>query len=186
MNEEEMMAHLAEIHKLRNTTSGIKVLAGAEVDILKDGSLDMPEELLEMMDIVIAAVHSHFDLDRKSQTERILKALSNEHVNILAHPSSRLIVPPGGIRLDLDPVFAKCAAKRIALELNTHNFRMDLNSSEIRSAKEYGALFSINTDAHSREDLSQMTYGVKVARRAWLRKNDIINCMGYEELLDWL
>lgn len=186
LNEEQMLRHLKCIRETAGKFEGIKVLAGAEVDILASGEMDMPTEVLKEMDIVIAAVHSDFTLPRDVQTERILKALSCPFVHVLAHPASRGIVSNSGIKVDMEKIFAKCAAKHIALELNTHNDRMDLSDHDLRAAVKFGNVFAINTDAHSREDLGQMRYGVKIAKRAGLRREAVINSMTYGELILWL
>jgi len=175
MDEKRLLAHVADIRKVSSRISGIKVLAGIEVDILEDGRLDLEDYALKELDIVIAAVHSHFALDEKKQTERMVKALDNKYVNILAHPSGRLITTRTPITMDFEKIFLLCAENNIFLEVNTHGERIDLNDLHCRMAKKVGAKFVINTDAHDIAQLDAMKYGVITARRAWLEKKDVLN-----------
>ncbi len=175
MDEKRLLAHVADIRKVSAKISGIKVFAGVEVDILEDGQLDLKDYALKELDIVIAAVHSHFSLDEKKQTERMVKALDNKYVNVLAHPSGRLITTRTPISLDFEKIFSLCAKNNIFLEVNTHGERIDLNDLHCRMAKKVGAKFVINTDAHDFAQLDAMKYGVITARRAWLEKKDVIN-----------
>jgi len=183
MDEEKFLAHAADIRKISAKIKGIKVLAGAEVDILKDGQLDLEDYVLKELDIVIAAVHSHFSLDKEKQTARVLKALDNKYVNILAHPSGRLITTRTPIQADFEKIFSACAGKNIFLEINTHGERIDLNDAHCRAAKKLGAKFVINTDAHDIAQFDAIKYGVITARRAWLEKKDVLNTYPAEKML---
>jgi len=183
MDEKRLLAHVANIRKVSAKISGIKVFAGVEVDILEDGRLDLEDYALKELDIVIAAVHSHFSLDEKKQTARIVKALDNKYVNVLAHPSGRLITTRTPISLDFEKIFLLCAKNNIFLEINTHGERIDLNDLHCRMAKKVGAKFAINTDAHDLAQMSAMKYGVTTARRAWLEKKDVLNTYAVGKLM---
>lgn len=166
---------MAEIDALNREKPGIRVLKGIEVDILDDGRLDLPDSLLATLDVVVAAVHSRFNLPRARQTERILAAMDNPHVSILAHPTGRLIEERAPYELDLLAVVRKAASRGIALELNAHPDRLDLNDVHCRMAKDEGVLLSINSDAHAADGFDVLAFGVDQARRAWLSKRDVLN-----------
>jgi DNA polymerase (family 10) len=154
------------------------ILKGAEVDIRMDGKLDYPDRILAQLDIVIASIHSGF---KHNVTERICDALANPHVNIIAHPSGRLISRRQGYDVDLEKVL-ECARKYDkALELNAYPDRLDLNDLWLRKCKEMGIRVAISTDAHAIVDLDWMKYGVAIARRGWLERPDVINCLGLDE-----
>ena len=151
------------------------MLKGIEVEILKDGSLDLSDEVLANLDIVIAAVHSHFGLSRKQQTERIIRALDNPYVNILAHPSGRLLLERDAYDVDLARVIKHAAGCGCALELNSQPERLDLTERYCRLAKSEGALVAINSDAHSVKGFENLKYGIGQARRGWLEASDVLN-----------
>ena len=186
MDEYRLLKHCEEIRRISSKIKGIDILVGVEVDILKDGSLDFSDNVLKELDIVIASIHSNFTYERERQTKRILKALDNKYVNILAHPSGRLITTRKGLDFDLDAVFKKAYENKIALEINTHGERIDLNDVNSRRAKEFGAKLAINTDAHAVKQLELLKYGVTTARRAGLVKNDVINTYTYSKLMRFL
>ncbi len=176
----------AEIDRLNRELEGITVLKGIEVDILEDGTLDLPDSVLAGLDIVVAAVHSKFDLPRTKQTQRILTALDNPVVSILAHPSGRLIEEREPYDVDMQKIIRKAKANRIALELNAHPERLDLLDTHCQMAKQEGVLVSINSDAHSTFEFGVLRFGVGQARRGWLEKNDVLNTRGLKELKAWL
>ncbi len=182
LKEDEMLAHLKEIRKL-DGKFGIKLLTGAEVDILKDGSLDYPDELLKKMDVVTASVHSGFKNSREQMTKRICKALENENVDILGHMTGRLLNQRNPYELDVDAVLKKAAERKVCIEINAQPSRLDANDSIIRRGKELGIKFAINTDAHHTSQLRFMFYGVAMARRGWLENGDVINTRNVNELL---
>jgi DNA polymerase (family 10) len=161
---------------------GIALLKGIEVDILEDGALDLPDSVLSELDIVIAAVHSKFDLSRERQTERILKALDHPRVAVLAHPLGRLIDAREPYDVDMLKIIRKAAKKGIFLELNAHPERLDLFDTHCRTAKDEGALVSINSDAHTVQQFDNLRYGVGQARRGWLEKRDVANTRTLPEL----
>jgi DNA polymerase (family 10) len=160
---------------LNRDLSGITVLKGIEVDILEDGLLDLPDSILSRLDVVIAAVHSKFNLSRSRQTERILKALENPLVSMLAHPTGRLIDEREPYDADMPRIIRKARAAGCHLELNAHPERLDLLDSHCRMAKEEGVLVSVNSDAHSVHEFDNLRFGVGQARRGWLEKKDVLN-----------
>jgi DNA polymerase (family 10) len=176
----------AEIDRLNRELEGITVLKGIEVDILDDGTLDLPDSVLAGLDIVVAAVHSKFDLPRTKQTQRILTALDNPVVSILAHPSGRLIEEREPYDVDMQKIVRKAKANGIALELNAHPERLDLLDIHCQMAKQEGVLVCINSDAHSTFEFGVLRFGVGQARRGWLEKNDVLNTRSLKELKAWL
>ena len=166
---------IGQIDQLNRSGLGITVLKGIEVDILEDGRLDLPDAILAKLDLVVAAVHSKFNLSRAAQTERILRSLDNPHVTILAHPSGRLIGQREPYDVDMARILKKAKERGCFMELNAHPDRLDLLDTHCRMAKDMGVLVSINTDAHSVADYGNMRFGVGQARRGWLTKTDVLN-----------
>ena len=164
-----------EIDRLNLELDGITLLKGIEVDILEDGSLDLPDEVLGRLDLVIGAVHSQFHLSRAKQTGRILRAMDHPHFTLLAHPSGRLIDRRDPYDVDMLRIIRHAKSRGCFLELNAHPDRLDLLDSQCQMAKEEGVLVSINSDAHSTFDFSHLKYGVGQARRGWLEKDDVLN-----------
>jgi len=164
-----------EIDRLNPELDGIVLLKGIEVDILDDGSLDLPDEVLGRLDLVVGAVHSQFHLSRAKQTGRILRAMDHPHFTMLAHPSGRLIDKREPYDVDMLRIIRHAKDRGCFLELNAHPERLDLLDSHCQMAKEEGVLVSINSDAHSTFDFSNLRYGVGQARRGWLEKDDVLN-----------
>jgi len=160
----------------------IRILKGSEVEILRDGSLDYPEEILKGLDVVVGAVHSGFSAPEIKMTERIVTALENKCLDILAHPSGRLIGKREGYEVNFEKVFETAAAKRKILEINSQPSRLDLDDELILRAKAFDLKFSISTDSHSTADFASMRYGLGQARRGWLEKEDIVNTYPYFRL----
>lgn len=175
-----------EIESVNARLQGISVLAGIEVDVLEDGSLDLPDEVLAPLDIVVAAVHSQFHLPRAVQTRRILAALDNPHVRILAHPLGRLIDQREPYDVDLLAVVRKCRERNVALELNAHPERLDLTDVGCRMARDEGVLVAINSDAHGVHQFDNLDLGVGQARRGWLEPAQVLNARPLPELRRWL
>ncbi len=175
-----------EIERLNPALSGVQLLTGIEVDILDDGALDLPDAALAPLDVVIAAVHSKFNLPRAKQTARILAALENPHVKILAHPLGRLIDQRDPYDVDMPAIVRKCKARGIALELNAHPERLDLTDLHCRMAKDEGALVAINSDAHSVHEFDNLAHGIGQARRGWLEAGDVLNTRPLVALRNWL
>ena len=176
----------AEIDRLSRELGGITVLKGIEVDILEDGTLDLPNSALAGLEIVVAAVHSKFDLPRAKQTERILVALDNPAVAILAHPTGRLIEERDPYDVDMQKIIRKAKARNVALEVNAHPERLDLLDTHCQMAKQEGVLVSINSDAHSTYEFGMLGFGVGQARRGWLEKQDVLNTKSLKDLRRWL
>ena len=164
----------------------IRILHATEVEIKADGSLDYPDEFLASLDLVLASLHTSLRQPREKVTERLLNAIRNPHVDIIGHPTGRLIPEREGADLDMEAVLAAAAESGVALEINAHPSRLDLDDVYARRAKEMGIPISINTDAHSEADLDLLHFGVATARRAWLTDEDVINTWPTEKLLAWL
>lgn len=179
---ERLLARGEEIAALNRTRTDIRVLWGTECDILTDGSLDYPDEVLARLDLVIASVHSAFG---KDPTGRTIKALANPHVDIIGHPTGRVITAREAFDLDVDAVARAAAQYGKALEINSFADRLDLCDHDCRRARDLGAKIAINTDAHAPEHLEQMKLGVITARRGWLETRDVINTWDVEELMGW-
>lgn len=164
----------------------IHLLSGIEVDILKDGSLDMDAETLENLDIVLGAVHSNFKMDEDEQTKRITDAFSTGLIDIMAHPTGRMIGEREPYKVRVKDMIESAKENNVVLEINAFPERLDLDSLKARDAMEEGVMISIGTDAHGLHHLEFMKYGVATARRAWLEADNVINTRSYEELVDYL
>jgi DNA polymerase (family 10) len=171
-----------EIDRLNEKLRNFTVLRGIEVDILRDGSLDLPDSSLAKLDIVVAAVHSHFDLPRQAQTARVVRALENRHVSVLAHPTGRLIGEREPYDIDMDLVISAARKTGCCLEINADPDRLDLNDLHAHAAKLAGVKLAVSTDAHSIDAFQCMRLGIDQARRAWLTANDVLNTRPLAEL----
>jgi DNA polymerase (family 10) len=177
----------AEIKKIQKQLGDtILILHATEVEIKADGTLDYPDEFLATLDLVVASLHTGLRQPREKVTQRLLNAIRNPHVDIIGHPTGRLIQEREGADLDMDAVLQAAAESGVAMEINAHPARLDLNDIQARRAKELGIPIAINTDAHSEEDLDMLPYGVATARRAWLEPKDVINTWSKDKLLKWL
>jgi len=171
----------------RELGKSIRILHATEVEIKADGTLDYPDEFLASQDLVLASLHTSLRQPRAKVTDRLLKAIRNPHVDIIGHPTGRHLIPDQeGADLDMQAVLAAAAESGVALEINAHPARLDLDDITARRARELGIPLSINTDAHAEADLDLLHFGVAIARRAWLTKDDVINCWPVDKLLDWL
>ncbi len=176
---------LAQRDRIRDMNRGLRdfvVLAGTECDILEGGALDYPDEVLGEFDFVLASVHSKFTQPRKEMTARLIAAVENPHVSVLAHPMARLIGSREPIDADLDAVFAACARTGTAVEINAGPTRMDLTGAQARAAKAAGCLVAVDTDAHASRELAAMRFGVGTARRGWLTAADVVNAWPVERV----
>ena len=171
-----------EMEEVQERHSEIRLLRGMEVDILRDGSLDLEDELLDELDVVLVSVHSLLDLPSAAQTDRILRAVRHPAVNILAHPTGRLINRRDPMQFDVDEVRKEAATHGVIVELNAHPDRLDLKDTHLLRARELGLPIVISTDAHRVSDLDLMRYGVQQARRAWLTRDDVVNAWSLERL----
>ena len=189
-DEKKLLCQIKEIKKinysLRVASYKLRVLSGAEVNILKNGSLDIPDEVLGKLDFAGAAIHSNFHFPRKEQTKRLIKAMENPHIDIVFHPTGRIIQKRPEIELDINKIFKTAKETGTALEINAFPSRLDLKDGYIRLAKKIGVKFAINTDAHSINHLHFMEFGVSQARRAWCGKKDIINTMPLKNFLEFI
>lgn len=175
-----------EIDTLNKKLDDIRILKGIESDILDDGSLDYNKKTLDRFDFVIASVHSRLNMSESQATKRLLAAIGNPYTAILGHPTGRLLLSRDGYPLDFDAVFDACAEHRVAIEINANPHRLDLDWRNIRKARERGIVFCIGPDAHSVEGIEDVAYGLGIARKGWLEKDALLNCMTTEELLEWL
>lgn len=180
LSPDRLAEQIEQIDKLNSKLKGIKLLKGIEVDILGDGSIDCPEELLQKLDLVVASIHSGF---KKNVTERIISALKHPLVNTIGHPTGRLISGREGYEVDIDKVIEAAAEYKKVLELNAYYDRLDLDEFNLKKAKEKGVLISIGTDTHYAHGFEMMRFGLAIARRAWLTKKDIINTLPVSKLL---
>jgi len=182
LKNEELLEQIDEIDRLNDKYKGFTLLKASEVDIKTDGSLDFPDKLLEKLDVVIAAIHSGFKQEREKITERMITAIQNPYVNVIAHPTGRLISRREGYEVDLDKVMDACAATGTALEINCFYDRLDLDDVNCRKAKERGVKIAISTDAHHLDQMWMIELGVGIARRGWLEAKDVINTFPLERL----
>ncbi|HET7143170.1 MAG TPA: DNA polymerase/3'-5' exonuclease PolX [Anaerolineales bacterium] len=184
---EDHKKQAAEIKKIQKQLGdGILVLHASEVEIKADGRLDYPDEFLATLDLVLASMHTSLRQPRDKVTQRVINAIRNPYVDIIGHPTGRLIPDREGADLDMEAVLNAAAESGVAMEINAHPSRLDLDDMYARRAKELGIPISINTDSHSEEDFDNLFYGVATARRAWLTRDDVINTWSTKKLLDWL
>lgn len=183
LDEKRLYKQMEEIDGLNAEMKGIKVLKGLEANILKDGSLDIKDEALARLDYVIAGVHSGFKMEKNAMTKRIIRAMKNPNVDILSHPTGRILKKRDEYLCDFDKILRAAKQYNVALEINAQPKRMDLNSQNVRRAKEAGVRMIINTDAHQKEQLKFMELGIAQARRGWAEKKDILNALPLSKLL---
>jgi DNA polymerase (family 10) len=182
MDAARLLKQLDEIERINEKVSGINVLKGIELDILADGKLDLPDKVLSRLDLVIAAVHYKFDMSRAAQTDRIIRAMDNSHVSIIAHPTGRLIGERDAYAVNVERLIEAAHERGCALELNAQPERLDLSDIHVQAAKAGGVKIAISTDAHAPAALDFMRYGVDQARRGWLEADDVINTRPLDKL----
>ncbi len=186
LDAEALARRVDEIDRLNDELDGIRILKGIEVDILKDGSLDLPDEALEKLDLVIGSVHVNFDLSREKQTERIIRAMDNAHFNILAHPTGRKIGERDPYEVDVERLMEAALERGCFLEVNASPKRLDLDDVYCKMAREMGLKLAISTDAHRVSELAYMRFGVGQARRGWLEPGNVLNTRSWENLRELL
>jgi DNA polymerase (family 10) len=189
MTDERMLAQRDQVRQLdraHGKRGGMRLLHGAELNIGPDGDVDWPDDFLAGFDLCVASVHSHFNQDREALTRRIVRACENPYVNIIGHPTTRILGKRPGIDADLDEIFAACARTGTALEINAHPDRLDLRDEDILRAKRHGVKFAIDSDAHAVLHLAHMRYGVGTAQRGWLTEGDVINTWPHTRLRRFL
>jgi DNA polymerase (family 10) len=177
LDDKRAVEHIRRIRAANDKIAGIKIFAGAEVDILADGTLDLSDSVLEQMDVVIASVHSHFNQSSAEMTDRLLKAVENPNTSLIGHPTGRLLLRRDAYQFDLDAVLKGAARHKVAMELNAYPDRLDLCDRHLRLAKQHGVKVVINTDSHHTSHLEKIRYGVLQARRAWLTPADVLNTL---------
>jgi len=187
LSMEDHKKQAAEIRKIQKQLGdSILILHASEVEIKADGTLDYPDEFLATLDLVVASLHTSLRQPREKVTQRVINAIRNPHVDIIGHPTGRLIPDREGADLDMDAVLKAAAETGVAMEINASPYRLDLDDIHARRAKELGIPLSINTDSHSEADFDMLPYGVATARRAWVTKEDVINTWSTKKLLSWL
>ncbi|HET7347120.1 MAG TPA: DNA polymerase/3'-5' exonuclease PolX [Acidobacteriaceae bacterium] len=187
LDDQRALEHIQRIRQVDAELDGrIRVFAGIEVDILADGALDLSNEVLAQMDIVIASVHSLFNMPEQQMTDRMLRAIENPYVRILGHPTGRLLLRREPYQLDLNAILRRAAELGVAVEHNAYPDRLDLCDRDLRLARELGCRIVIDTDSHHTSHLSKMHYGVRQLRRAWLTKQDVVNTLPAGEILSAL
>src|SRR5258707_966620 len=183
LDERRMAAHIKKLHAANASGLGIRVLAGAEVDILKDGELDYSNELLAQFEVVVCSIHSYMNLDRAAMTERMLAAIENPYTQIIGHPTGRLLLRREAFEYDMGKVLDAAAKHGVAMECNSYPDRLDLTDVYLRMCKERGVKVVISTDAHNTLHLPFIRYGVTMARRGWLEKANVINTLPVDKFL---
>jgi DNA polymerase (family 10) len=177
LSEEDLERQWAEIDAWNAGSKKLRLLKGAEVDILPDGTLDYPDRVLEKLDFVVISVHTNFTMSEPDMTKRVTRALRNRYVSILAHPTGRLLLERDGYAIALEEVFKVAAAEGVVIEINSNPHRLDLDWREVIQAKARGLRFAINPDAHIAGGYADLRFGIGAARKAWLTKDDVVNTL---------
>lgn len=183
LDEKRTLEQIKKIRAAQKRVHSVHLLSGSEVDILKNGKLDLDDEVLAQLDVVIASVHSYMNLEKAEMTERLLAALENPYTQILAHPTGRLVLRREPFDYDMDKILDAAKKCGVAVECNAHPERLDLKDVYLRMAKDRGVKIVISTDSHTAASLKFMKYGVMTARRGWVEKTDVINALPYEKFL---
>lgn len=186
LDRKRLLEQILEIDRLNASLKGFRILRGIEVDILENGRLDLPDDVLKELDICVCSIHSHFDLSERKQTERVIRAMDSPYFHIFGHPTGRLMGKRPGYAIQLDRVMEAARDRGCCLEINSQPDRMDLNDLHCRMAKDLSVPLVISTDAHSDHDLDYMRFGISVARRGWLSSKEVLNTRSSAELLKLL
>ncbi|MDO9288652.1 MAG: DNA polymerase/3'-5' exonuclease PolX [Thermodesulfovibrionales bacterium] len=186
LSEERLLEEKKEVDALNKKLRGFKLLMGIEVDIRSDGRMDFDDDILSKMDIVVAAIHSGFRQPKEQLTKRLVSAMKNPYVSIIAHPTGRLIGERDAYEVDMEQVLNMAGETGTALEINAYPLRLDLSDVYVKQAKELGVKFAISTDTHAITQFDFMHYGVSIARRGWLEKKDVLNALSYDTLMKTL
>ncbi len=186
LDEKKLAEQIEDIEQLNSKMSDIHILKSIEADILEDGTLDLSNDILKELDLVVCSVHYNRNLSKKKQTKRIIKAMDNPYMNILGHPTGRLIGERSEYDIDMEEIMKEAKSHGCFLEINAYPDRLDLNDTNARMAKDMGMKLSISTDAHTIDNLNYMQYGVAQARRGWLEKSDVLNAHSLKKLKDLL
>ncbi|PIV68490.1 MAG: hypothetical protein COS08_06535 [Euryarchaeota archaeon CG01_land_8_20_14_3_00_38_12] len=185
LKENDVSGQIDEIKKINKKYPNFKIFTGTETDIKENGELDFDDSLLKRLDVVIAGVHSKLKIDEKTMTERIITAMGNKNVDIIAHPTGRVIGKREPYRLNMEKILDAASRNKTCLEINALPDRLDLNDTYIKMAREKSVKLCINTDAHNLSHFDMMKYGVFNARRGWLTKNDVLNTYSADEIKDF-
>ena len=183
LDEKRLAREIKLIDAANEKLAGFRILKGTEIDIRSDGRLDLADEAIAGLDIVVASIHSGFKQSQEQMTRRIIAAIRNPCVSVIAHPTGRLIGERDAYAVDMEAVLKEAAKYGVAMEVNAYPLRLDLNDMHIKRAKEYGVLLAISTDTHVLNQFDFMTYGVSVARRGWAEKKDVLNTLAYDQLI---
>ena len=183
LDEKRVLVHIKNLKAADAKGLGIRVLVGAEVDILKDGKLDYSDEILAQLQVVVCSIHSYFNLEREEMTERMLAAIENPYTQIIGHPTGRIILRRDELAYDMEKILDACAKHGVAMECNSYPDRLDLKDVYLRMCKERGVKVVISTDAHSTKHLEFIRHGVTMARRGWLEKTNVINTLTVDQFL---
>jgi DNA polymerase (family X) len=183
LDEKRMAAHIKKLHAANDKGLGIRVLAGSEVDILKDGELDYSEDILAQLDVVVCSIHSYMQLDRAAMTDRMLACVENPYTQIIGHPTGRRLLARESFDYDMEKVLDACAKHGVVMECNSYPERLDLRDVYLRMCKERGVQVVISTDSHNTLHLPYIRYGVTMARRGWLTKENVINTLPVDQFL---
>ncbi|HUV81369.1 MAG TPA: DNA polymerase/3'-5' exonuclease PolX [Patescibacteria group bacterium] len=185
LDEKELERRNKEIDKLNQKYGNFRILKSAETNILNDGSIDIKDEALKKLDYVIAGVHSSFKIEKEKMTERIIRAMKNPHIDVLSHPTGRILKKRDEYQIDFDKILRAAKEYGVVLEINSYPERLDLNDRNIRRAKEAGVKMVINTDSHHKDQLNLMEFGIAQARRGWAEKEDIANAWPLDKMLKY-
>jgi len=186
LDKSRLLKQIEAIDRINKRQKDFFILKGSEVDILDDGSLDYPDDVLKELDIVIGSVHRKFKMTKEEMTQRILKAMDNKYLNIIGHISGRMINEREAYEVDYEKVFDRAARTNTAIEINAQPVRLDLRDIYVREAVRMGARLAINTDAHRTEQFQYMFYGIGTARRGWAKKEDVINTLPLKDIIKWI
>jgi DNA polymerase (family 10) len=181
LDEKRTLEQIKKIHAAK--VPGITLVAGSEVDIKKDGTLDLEDYVLAELDVVVASIHSYMNMERAEMTARYLAAIENPYTQIIAHPTGRLVLRREAFEYDMEAVLDACAKHGVVMECNAYPDRLDLRDVHLRMAKQRGVKIVISTDSHTTRNLLFMKYGVETARRGWIEKKDVINTLPLKEFL---
>jgi DNA polymerase (family 10) len=181
LDERRALAHAERIRAVDAEGLGIRLLAGIECDIKPDGSLDLADDCLAALDIVVASVHSAFNQERQEMTDRVLRAIENPHVDILGHPTGRMLLKRQAYPIDVEAVIDAVKRGGAAIEINSQPHRLDLNDGHARLARDRGVAIVISSDSHSRHGFGYLRWGAAVARRAWLQPADVLNTRSFDD-----
>jgi DNA polymerase (family X) len=182
LDERRALAHAARIRALDAENIGVRLLAGIECDIKADGSLDLADECLSALDVVVASVHSAFNQEPQEMTDRLLRALENPNVDILGHPTGRMLLKREPYRFDTATVIDAAVRHGVFLEINSQPHRLDLNDVHAKLARDRRARLVISSDAHARSRVGEFQWGVQVARRAWLEREHVLNALPLDQM----